>query len=65
MQGNINVEEKRYSAAIKNLSKSLEYDPLNIDAYYARAAVFALTKDTQKMCEDLLQLKNLQQVKAT
>jgi tetratricopeptide (TPR) repeat protein len=63
MQGNINVEEKRYAVAIKNLSKSLDLDPLNIDAYYARAAVYALTKDVQKMCVDLLQLKNLQQVK--
>ncbi len=63
MQGNINVEEKKYSAAIKNLSKSLALDPLNIDAYYARAAVYALTKDTQKMCVDLLQLKNMQQAK--
>jgi tetratricopeptide (TPR) repeat protein len=65
MQGNINVEEKRYAAAIKNLSRSLDLDPLNIDAYYARAGVYALTKDTQKMCVDLLQLKHLEQAKGT
>lgn len=65
MQANINVEEKRYTAAIKNLNQSLQLDPLNVDAYYARAAVFALTKDTKKMCIDLLHLKNLQQGKGT
>jgi tetratricopeptide (TPR) repeat protein len=65
LQGNICVEEKRYAAAIKNLNKSLEADPLNIDAYYARAATYALTSDKKKMCGDLLQLKNLQQAKGT
>lgn len=65
MQANINVEQKRYAVAIKNLTKSLDLDPRNIDAYYARAAVFALTKDTQKMCVDLLQLKHLEQAKGT
>lgn len=65
MQGNINVEAKRYSLAIKDLTKSIALDPLNIDAYYARAAVYALTKDVQKMCVDLLQLKNMQQTKGT
>lgn len=65
MQGNINVEAKRYSLAIKDLTKSLSLDPLNIDAYYARAAVYALTKDVQKMCVDLQQLKNMQQAKGT
>ena len=63
LQANINVEQKRYALAIKNLSKSLDLDPRNIDAYYARAAVYALTKDTQKMCVDLLQLKHLEQAK--
>jgi hypothetical protein len=57
--------EKRYSVAIKNLTLSLNADPRNIDAYYARAAVYALTKDTQKMCVDLLQLKHMEQVKGT
>jgi TPR repeat len=65
LQANINMEQKRYTAAIKNLSKSLDLDPRNIDAYYARAAVYALTKDTQKMCVDLLQLKHLEQAKGT
>jgi len=65
MQGNINVEAKRYSLAIKDLTKSIALDPLNIDAYYARAAVYALTKDVQKMCVDLQQLKNMQQAKGT
>lgn len=65
MQGNLNVEAKRYAAGIKDLSKSIELDPLNIDAYYARAAVYAITKDKQKMCADLLQLKNLQQTRGT
>ncbi len=65
MQANVNVEEKRYAAAIKNLTLSLNADPRNIDAYYARAAVYALTKDTQKMCVDLLQLKHMEQVKGT
>lgn len=65
MQGNINVEAKRYSMAIKDLTKSITLDPLNIDAYYARAAVYALTKDVQKMCVDLQQLKNMQQTKGT
>lgn len=65
MQGNINVDAKRYSLAIKDLTKSITLDPLNIDAYYARAAVYALTKDVQKMCIDLLQLKNMQQTKGT
>lgn len=65
MQGNINVEAKRYSLAIKDLTKSIALDPLNIDAYYARAAVYALTKDVQKMCVDLQQLKNMQQTKGT
>ncbi|MDZ7933527.1 MAG: hypothetical protein U5M51_00820 [Emticicia sp.] len=65
MQGNINVEAKRYSLAIKDLTKSIALDPLNIDAYYARAAVYAITKDVQKMCVDLLQLKNMQQIKGT
>jgi len=65
MQANINVEAKRYSLAIKDLTKSITLDPLNIDAYYARAAVYALTKDVQKMCIDLQQLKNMQQIKGT
>ena len=65
MQGNIYVEEKKYTLAIKELSKSIALDPLNIDAYYARAAVYALTKDVQKMCLDLQQLKNMQQTKGT
>lgn len=65
LQANMNVEQKRYAAAIKNLTKSLDLDPRNIDAYYARAAVYALTKDTQKMCVDLLQLKHLEQAKGT
>lgn len=65
MQANINVEAKRYSLAIKDLTKSITLDPLNIDAYYARAAVYALTKDVQKMCVDLQQLKNMQQAKGT
>jgi len=65
MQGNIYVEEKKYTLATKELTKSIELDPLNIDAYYARAAVYALTKDVQKMCLDLQQLKNMQQTKGT
>jgi hypothetical protein len=65
MQANIKVEEKRYSLAIKDLTKSIALDPLNIDAYYARAAVYAITKDVQKMCVDLQQLKNMQQTKGT
>lgn len=65
MQANINVEAKRYSLAVKDLTKSITLDPLNIDAYYARAAVYAITKDVQKMCVDLLQLKNMQQAKGT
>jgi tetratricopeptide (TPR) repeat protein len=65
MQGNIFVEEKKYTLAIKELTKSIALDPLNIDAYYARAAVYALTKDVQKMCLDLQQLKNMQQTKGT
>lgn len=65
MQGNINVEAKRYSLAIKDLTKSIALDPLNIDAYYARAAVYAIVKDVPKMCVDLLQLKNMQQTKGT
>lgn len=65
MQANINVEAKRYSLAVKDLTKSIALDPLNIDAYYARASVYAITKDVQKMCVDLLQLKNMQQIKGT
>lgn len=65
MQGNIYVEAKKYTLAIRELTKSIALDPLNIDAYYARAAVYALTKDTQKMCVDLQQLKNMQQTKGT
>ena len=65
MLGNIFVEEKKYTLAIKELTKSIALDPLNIDAYYARAAVYALTKDVQKMCLDLQQLKNMQQTKGT
>lgn len=65
LQANICVEEKRYAAAVKNLTQSLKLDPRNIDAYYARAAVYALVKDTQKMCLDLLQLKHLEQAKGT
>jgi hypothetical protein len=63
MQGNIYVESKKYTLAVKELTKSISLDPLNIDAYYARAAVYALTKDVQKMCLDLQQLKNMQQTK--
>jgi hypothetical protein len=65
LQGNMSVEQKKYAAAIKNLSKSLDADPRNIDAYYARAAVYAIIKDTVKMCGDLLQLKYLEQAKGT
>jgi tetratricopeptide (TPR) repeat protein len=65
MQGNFYVEEKKYNLAIKELTKSIALDPLNIDAYYARAAVYALTKDVQKMCLDLQQFKNMQQTKGT
>jgi tetratricopeptide (TPR) repeat protein len=65
MQAKISIDEGRYSNALKYLAESLRFDPLNIDTYYSRAAVYAVKKDTQKMCADLLQLKNLQQVKAT
>jgi len=65
MQGNIYVEAKKYTLAIKELTKSISLDPFNIDAYYARAATYALTKDVQKMCVDLLYLKNMQQAKGT
>ena len=59
------MEEKKYNLAIKELTKSIALDPLNIYAYYARAAVYVLTKEVQKMCLDLQQLKNMQQTKGT
>lgn len=65
MQGKVYVDSKQYLQAVKALTKSIALDPLNIDAYYARAGVYALKKDVQKMCVDLLQLKNMQQAKGT
>lgn len=54
---------KNYNEAIRNYTWSLEKNPLNVDAYYGRASAYAMKKDTKKMCEDLLQLKNLNQAK--
>ncbi len=60
-----NLTLKNYNEAIKNYTWSLDKNPLNVDAYYGRASAYAMKKDTKKMCEDLLQLKNLQQAKGT
>ncbi|HEY1056328.1 MAG TPA: hypothetical protein VGE24_14375 [Emticicia sp.] len=64
-EGKYNLTLKNYNEAIKNYTWSLDKNPLNIDAYYGRASAYAMKKDTKKMCEDLLQLKNLQQAKGT
>lgn len=64
-EGKYNLTMKNYNEAIRNYTWSLDKNPLNIDAYYGRASAYAMKKDTKKMCEDLLQLKNLQQAKGT
>jgi tetratricopeptide (TPR) repeat protein len=64
-EGKYYLTLKNYNEAIRNYTWSLDKNPLNIDAYYGRASAYALKKDTRKMCEDLLQLKNLQQAKGT
>ncbi|RYU96043.1 hypothetical protein [Emticicia agri] len=64
-EGKYNLTLKNYNEAIRNYTWSLDKNPLNIDAYYGRASAYAMKKDTKKMCEDLLQLKNLQQAKGT
>lgn len=62
-EGKYYLTLKNYNEAIRNYTWSLDKNPLNIDAYYGRASAYAMKKDTKKMCEDLLQLKNLQQAK--
>jgi hypothetical protein len=64
-EGKYNLTLKNYNEAIRNYTWSLDKNPLNVDAYYGRASAYAMKKDTKKMCEDLLQLKNLQQAKGT
>lgn len=64
-EGKYYLTLKNYNEAIRNYTKSLDKNPLNIDAYYGRASAYAIKKDTKKMCEDLLHLKNLQQAKGT
>ncbi len=63
MEGKYYLTLKNYNEAIRNYTLSLDKNPLNVDAYYGRASAYALKKDTKKMCEDLLQLRNLQQAK--
>ncbi|MBA4851809.1 energy transducer TonB [Emticicia sp. BO119] len=64
-EGKYYLTLKNYNEAIRNYTWSLDKNPLNIDAYYGRASAYAMKKDTKKMCEDLLHLKNLQQAKGT
>lgn len=64
-EGKYNLSLRNYNDAIRNFTWSLEKNPLNVDAYYGRASAYAVKKDNKKMCEDLLQLKNLQQAKGT
>ncbi|PLK46276.1 energy transducer TonB [Emticicia sp. TH156] len=64
-EGKYNLSLRNYNEAIRNFTWSLEKNPLNVDAYYGRASAYAIKKDTKRMCEDLLQLKNLQQARGT
>lgn len=61
MEGNYYSEIGSYKQALQSYSLSIKNNPLNVDAYYKRAAIFALRKQTDKMCEDLKHLRDLEQ----
>lgn len=61
VEGNLNFDSKAYKRAIQMYNLSIENNHLNIDAYYMRAASYIAIKQINKACEDLLQLKYLEQ----
>lgn len=60
-EGNTNFDTKAYKRAIQMYNLSIENNHLNVDAYYMRAASYIAIKQTEKACEDLRQLKYLEQ----
>lgn len=64
VDGNYFFENKQYKLALSSFSQAIEENPFNIEAYYKRAAVYVLTRQPQKACEDYQTLVNLEQVKA-
>jgi phospholipid N-methyltransferase len=56
--------EKSYAMALSYFTKSIESNPLNIDAYYQRAATYIFTKKPAKACLDYEQLMYMEQQKA-
>lgn len=65
IEGNYYAEMNNYKQALRSYGLSIKNNPLNVDAYYKRAAIFALTKQNSKMCEDLRHLRDLEQTRGT
>ncbi|MCU0326020.1 MAG: hypothetical protein MUF45_12320 [Spirosomaceae bacterium] len=65
MEGNYYAENKNYKQALRSYNLSIQNNPLNVEVYYKRAAIFAITKQNDKMCEDLKHLRDLEQKRGT
>jgi tetratricopeptide (TPR) repeat protein len=62
--GNDMFEGRSYSMALPNYTKAIELNPLNIEAYYQRAAAYVMAKKLDKACLDYKQLMFMEQKKA-
>jgi tetratricopeptide (TPR) repeat protein len=63
-EGNYYFATKNYLKALQSYSKSIGLNPYNVNAYFGRVAIYAKSNRTDKMCEDLEQLKALEQTRA-
>jgi tetratricopeptide (TPR) repeat protein len=63
-EGNYYFTLKNYLKALQSYSKSIGLNPYNVDAYYGRIAVYSKSNRIDKVCEELEQLKALEQTKA-
>ncbi len=63
-EGNYYFQIKNNLKALQSYSKSIAFDPYNINAYYGRVAVYSRANRIDKVCEELEQLKALEQTKA-
>lgn len=61
LEGDYYADTKNYKQALRAYNLSIQNNPLNVQTYYKRAAIFALNKQTNKMCEDLRHLRDLEQ----
>jgi len=57
-------EYKQYRLAEQNYTKAIGYNPLNINAYFQRAATYMILKKKDEACKDYQQLIFLEQSKA-